>query len=657
MKYMKKFLSFNALSALLLAAGILMIGCGGSGTECPDQPEVKVVATNVSVPASAEVTAGENLTFTLRGKTNFSADDQVILRSASNTDFVCPMVSFNDGTSMVVRLPENIVSGSYKVYVKHGGQNYYVSQFNLTILKPLVIEPANGVNIYGIVQCDGKGVPNVLVSDGSDIVKTDENGIYQIKSQKQWKYVFVIVPSGYEVPSDGILPEFHSALSQPAEVAERKDFELVKVDNDNFTLFVLGDMHLANRTDDLKQMKDFATTLNASISGSKDKRYCLTLGDMTWDLYWDKYQFPDYLKTMNELFKNVLFFHTMGNHDNDMNKVGDFNKSFEYTRDIAPTYYSFNLGKIHFIVLDNIDYNNVGTGSDNRKYYVLDYTAEQMEWLKKDLSFVDKSTPVIITSHAPVSRPNGAATFNNSYMDGADAVGEANMAEFIDAVKEYDVHFLSGHTHNIFHRRHNAKFAEHNEGAVCASWWWSGYLTSGIHVSQDGAPGGYGVWEFTGKDFTYSFRAAGHDENYQFRAYDMNKVQEVVAAAPGAKSKFFAEYASAIASYPANTILVNVWDWDTDWKVSILEAGQELTVTKDYTYDPVHIMALTSERLKNNPSSAPSFLTTQWSHFFKAKASSASSTVTVKVTDRNGKVYTETMTRPKTFSLDAYKNK
>jgi hypothetical protein len=27
------------------------------------------------------------------------------------------------------------------------------------------------------------------------------------------------------------------------------------------------------------------------------------------------------------------------------------------------------------------------------------------------------------------------------------------------------------------------------------------------------------------------------------------------------------------------------------------------------------------------------------------------------VTDRNGKVYTETMTRPKAFSLDAYKNK
>ncbi len=648
---MKKFLSFNALSALLLAAGILMIGCGGSGTEGPDQPEVKVVATNVSVPASAEVTAGENLTFTLRGKTHFSADDQVILRSASNTDYPCTMVSFNDGTSMVVRLPENIVSGSYKVYVKHGGQNYYVSQFNLTILKPLVIEPANGVNIYGIVQCDGKGVPNVLVSDGSDIVKTDENGIYQLKSLKKWQYVFVIIPSGYEVPSDGILPEFHSALSKEAGVAERKDFELVKVNNDNFTLFVLGDMHMAKRTNDIAQLTSFATTLNASLSAASGKRYCLTLGDMTWDKYWydNKYCFPEYLQTANGLFKNVLFFHTMGNHDNDMNSVGDFNKSFRYTRDIAPTFYSFNLGKIHFVVLDNIDYKNVEAGDSHRGEYKLDYTAEQLAWLQKDLSYVSKTTPVYITSHAPVSRPNGASSFNNSYMTG--------MADFIASLGEYNVHFLSGHTHNLFHRKHNSKFSEHNEGAVCATWWWTGHLTPGIHVAVDGTPGGYGVWEFKGTDATFSYQAAGHDADYQFRAYDMNKVKEVYAANnSGLKTNTYTNAVMAGAdAFPANTILVNVWDWDENWDVKILEGSQELAVTRAYTYDPVHAMSYTFPRSK--ASDSVSFPSEKWCHFFQAKASSANSTVTVKVTDRNGKVYTETMTRPKTFSLDAYKNK
>lgn len=656
---MKKLMSVYALSALLLAAGIVMIGCGGSGTETPDTPEVKVVVTNVIVPSSAEVTAGENLTFNLRGKTNFSADDQVILRSASNTDFVCPMVSFSDGNSLAIRLPDNIVSGSYKVYVVHGGQNYYVSQFDLTILKPLVIEPGEGVNIYGIVQCDGKGVPNVLVSDGVEIVKTDENGIYQLKSLKKWQYVFVIIPSGYEVPSDGILPEFHSALTKETNVAERKDFELVKVNNDNFTLFVLGDMHMAKRTDDIAQLKSFSTTLNASLAAASGKRYCLTLGDMTWDLYWydNKYCFPEYLQTVNDLFKNVLFFHTMGNHDNDMNSVGDFEKSFRYTRDIAPTFYSFNLGKVHFVVLDNIDYNTVGTGKDNRGKYVLDYTAEQMAWLRKDLSYVSKTTPVYITSHAPVSRPNGASSFNNSYMSGANDTGEANMADFIEAVKDYDVHFLSGHTHNLFHRRHNAKFAEHNEGAVCATWWWTGHLTPGIHVAVDGTPGGYGVWEFKGTDATFSYQAAGHDADYQFRAYDMNKVKEVYAANnSGLKTNTYTNAVMAGAdAFPANTILVNVWDWDENWDVKILEGSQELAVTRAYTYDPVHAMSYTFPRSK--ASDSVSFPSEKWCHFFQAKASGANSTVTVKVTDRNGKVYTETMTRPKTFSLDAYKNK
>jgi hypothetical protein len=66
-------------------------------------------------------------------------------------------------------------------------------------------------------------------------------------------------------------------------------------------------------------------------------------------------------------------------------------------------------------------------------------------------------------------------------------------------------------------------------------------------------------------------------------------------------------------------------------------------------------MAWTAPRSKSVDS--PNFTTAKWSHFFKATASSPTSTVTVKVTDRNGKVYTETMTRPKAFNINEYKNK
>jgi len=640
---------------VLAVCSLVLFGCQGQKEETP--VEEKVVTTYISVPSSVEVERGATVTIPLVGKTGIKTTDEVVLRSVSSQDYTCQITSVIESSSFTFVPAEGLVNGNYKLYIRRSSVNYYAGNLNLTILEPLVVEPEAGTTVYGLVTCEGKGVPNVLVSDGELIVKTDANGIYQLKSMKKWKYVFVIIPSGYEVPLEGILPEFSAALEKGATVAERKDFVLNKVSNDNFTLFVLGDMHLANRNSDLKQFAGVASTLNSSIGKATGKTYCLTLGDMTWDLYWysQNYTFPQYLETANTYFKDIAFFHTMGNHDNDMNSTGDYDKAFRYTRDICPTYYSFNLGKVHFVVMDNIDYNSVGTGDDNRGKYVLNYTAEQMAWLAKDLSYVDKATPVIITSHAPLSRPNGATTYNNNYMSGANSAGEANMNDFIDAVSGYNVHFLSGHTHNLFNRRHNASLEEHNEGAICATWWWSGSKTPGLHISQDGTPGGFAVWEFTGKEMKHYYQAAGHDENYQFRAYDINEVKKVVTSEAGGGNSKFTPYVTAMSAYPANTILVNAWDFDDTWTVSITENGKELTVSKEYAYDPVHIMALSAPRCKE--AASPNFLTDKWPHFFKATASSASSTVVVKITNRNGKSYTETMARPKVFNLNEYKNK
>ena len=626
--------------------------------ENPENTADKIVPTNITVPSEMEIEEGKTITLPLIGRAHVTTSDEVVMRTSANQDIICPIISVDEGNSIEFSLPQGFLPGNYKIYIRRDSLNYYVGTMQLSILQPLKIEPEPGTNVYGIVLCDGKGVPGVLISDGAEFAKTNSDGIYQLKSEKKWKYVFMVIPSGYEVPSQGILPSFHMPLTQDAAIPERKDFELIKTDNDNFTLFVLGDMHLANRNEDIKQFNEFAKTLNTSLA-TATKPYVLTLGDMTWDLYWysNKYEFPQYLSTANANYSNVLFFHTMGNHDNDMNSVGDYNKAFQYTRDIAPTYYSYNLGQIHFVVLDNIDYNNVGTGADLRSEYKRNFTAEQMAWLAKDLSYVDSSTPVFISSHAPLSTPSGATGWNNNYLNGADSAGEANLSEFQNAVQGYNVHFLSGHTHNVFNRTFSQNLSEHNCGAVCATWWWTGHLTTGIHVSQDGAPGGYGIWEFNGKNFKHSFRAAGHPADYQFRAYDMNKVKEIIVPSLGGSHKDFLKYSTAVQNYPANTILVNVWDYDPDWKVSISENGKQLTVSRAAAYDPLHVVALSAKRCASaSATSTPSFLTSSWSHFFVAQASSANSTVTVTVTDRNGNSYTETMVRPKAFNVNDYKN-
>ena len=70
----------------------------------------------------------------------------------------------------------------------------------------------------------------------------------------------------------------------------------------------------------------------------------------------------------------------------------------EYKQVMAPTYYSFNVGNVHYIVLDNIECTNATVNTDrsdgayNRTYK--DYVVqEQLDWLKKDLAFVSTMHP------------------------------------------------------------------------------------------------------------------------------------------------------------------------------------------------------------------------------------------------------------------------
>ena len=516
------------------------------------------------------------------------------------------------------------------------------------------VKPVPTGNISGKVSCNGEGLAGVLISDGIQIAETAEDGTYVMNSTKETKFVYVILPSGYEAPTEGFLPQFHKVLTEDVNTMEEANFELNKVDNDNFTLLVCGDMHLANRTNDVAQFEKVAVTLN-EVANSRSKVYAIALGDMTWEKYWisNNFAYPEYISTMNRIFTNLPFYHTMGNHDNEQAAAGDFDKSFLFVKTFAPNYYSFNLGKAHFIVMDNLDFTDCPAGEED---YARNFTKAQLEWLVEDLKHVDKSTPVFVAMHEVLQRWSGDGW--STPLSGKDA----NLDEFVAIFEGYNVNVFSAHTHCMFNHEHAPNFVEYNAAAVCASWWWSGYRTPGIHVGQDGSPGGFTVFDFTGANHTRYYQAACQSADYQFRAYDMNKVKEVVADkyenyldGASAQDKFKKYYDYIHQKYAENDILVNVWDYDEDWTVTIEENGTPLTVTQVPAYDPLHIIALTAERCKKDGSD-PQFLTARWTHFFKATASAADSEVKITVTDRNGKTYTETMIRPKAFSVDEYKN-
>ena len=655
----------NVLKYLLLAliAVSQLFACGGSDDEKTPADNFDVQFT---VPGSVDVTEGGECTFAVSGggKSPLTTDT-FILESDAGISYVCPIVN-TSSDSFTVRLADGCETGYYKVFVKRDARKKSFGRIYINIVEDIDFKPDAGTTVYGIVSSAGVGVENVVVSDGAEVTVTNEKGIYQLKSAKKWGYVFISVPSGYEVPSVGVLPQFHRALKNSADVVERADFKLEKVDGqDSYKIFMLGDMHLANRTGDLGQFAQFTSDLTDYMTRHKgEKMYALTLGDMTWDLYWysNSYYFPQYLNTVNSQIKNLQIFHTMGNHDNDFQTRSDYDAAVKYVDQICPTYYSFNIGKVHYVVMDDIDCSSYD-GSTSRNY-VKSLSAEQLDWLAKDLSHVAKTTPVVVAMHVQVFYPT-----TSGFKIDHDPVNTQRLFDILDG---YTVRFVTGHTHKLFNVTPDApivdghNFREYNSGSVCASWWWSGNLTPGIHIGTDGTPGGYGIWDVTGTDFQCLYKSTGWPEEYQFRSYDLNNVHFSMADVPLMPSDISASvknaYMQYVNAYPQNNdneVLINIWNWNSDWTLSVVDENRKtLPYTEVWAYDPLHIAALSVKRFNNAKlTQTPSFITDKFTHFFKVKADDADTDLVITVKDEFGNEWTENMQRPKAFSTDAYRRK
>lgn len=634
-----------------------LIACGDSNTDDAPTDDFDV---RFELPATVDVAKGGELTFTVKeGKSPLTTDS--FLLEGGGISYLCPILR-TSSESFTVRLADECESGSYTAYLKRDARKKSIGKIYINIVDKIDFEPSAGTTVFGLVSSEEGPVANVVVSDGTEVTVTDDKGIYELKSAKKWGYVFISVPSGYEVAAEGVFPQFYQTLKGAADVVEQKDFKLTKVDGqDRYKFFLLGDMHLANRTNDAAQFTQFTTDLNAYMAQhSGQKMYALTLGDMTWDLYWYKnnYALPQYRETINRQVKNLQIYHTMGNHDNDFMTTSDYDAAVKYVDCIGPTFYSFNIGQVHYVVMDNIDC-SAYDGTDSRNY-VKKLSNEQLKWLAKDLAYVDKSTPLLVAMHAQIYKPTSTGfAFDHD---------SANTEALLAALDGYEVHFVTGHTHKVYNITPDDDVVkgrdihEHNSGAICASWWWSGNLTPGVHVSIDGAPGGYAIWDIDGTDFAWLYKSTGWPEEYQFRSYDLNNVSFSMDDVPNIPSNVLIQlaYKKYVNAYPENSdneVLIKIWNWNSNWELSVVdERGKTLEYTPVWAYDPLHIAALSVPRFNNSGiTSTPSFVTESATNFFKVKADDADVDLTITVKDEFGHTWTEEMQRPKAFSTDTYK--
>src|SRR5262245_13001578 len=81
-------------------------------------------------------------------------------------------------------------------------------------LSPLPFD-ADPVRVRGVVRGNGRGIARVAVSDGLNVVQTDDAGRFELITTADREFVHVSVPAGWRVPTNPTgTARFYAPLSR-----------------------------------------------------------------------------------------------------------------------------------------------------------------------------------------------------------------------------------------------------------------------------------------------------------------------------------------------------------------------------------------------------------------------------------------------------------
>lgn len=436
--------------------------------------------------------------------------------------------------------------------------------------------------IKGSVISGGKSIKDVVVSDGYSVVVTDKKGKYELTPHPDAVSLFISTPAGYEFINEKGIAR-HYRLMQDAGSHKDVNFELQSLNqNDDEHQFIIwADPQVKNANDVQKMMEESVPDVQKLLRSldANTLIHGITVGDIVWD---EQKHFVDYDKAVAQM--GIPFFQCLGNHDMDYRKGGDETSDDTFQQTYGPTYYSFNRGQVHYVVMDNVRY--LGTERDYDGFV----QQNQLNWLEKDLSFVPKDKLIVLCLHIPVHK------------------GTKNSDELYARLQGREVHIMSGHTHyNVNAIKEN--IYEHNHGAVCGAWWTG-------PICEDGTPCGYGVYKVKGKELSWYYKATGKPDTYQMKIYAT-------------------DYSSS-----EKQLVVNVWNYDPKWKAEYWVDGAAKGALESFEgFDPDAYKAMIGPDLpKPRGFAEPK----QTKHLLKAIIPATAKEIKVVATDRFGKLYTKT---------------
>ena len=243
--------------------------------------------------------------------------------------------------------------------------------------------------IVGTVTENGTNAPvaGVSVTDGRNVVKTDDNGKYEIKVWRKSHFIAITIPSGYE--TDSYYIPFDKSK-------ESYDFSLDKSDVTSQTehcFLQISDTEIGENG-----TGEWLDTVKELVKENKPA-FLIHTGDICYEAGLKKH-----IEEMNTDTMGCTVKYVIGNHDYVDGKYGEELYESLY----GPVWYSFDVGNVHYVVT------SFQTGSDYKSFYNKN---DRWKWLKNDLENVDSDKKVVMFNHTKSPSDDYVLSFGRDELD------------------------------------------------------------------------------------------------------------------------------------------------------------------------------------------------------------------------------------------------
>lgn len=510
-----------------------------------------------------------------------------------------------------------------------------------------------------------RGLSGVTVSNGREVVTTGADGRYELPAYDNMN-VFVTQPAGFQVPMDEAnVPQFfyihlpqgsshlrYGGIAPTGELPDEVNFPLsqsVDTQLPRQNCIIGGDI----QTYDQEEIEYARAGAFADLAERNDYSGCgaLFLGDIVGD---DLSLYPQ-IRELSSMINGPARF-LPGNHDLDFDDPTGEHRFDTFRATFGPDYYSYDVGKLHIVALNTVQYRQ-------GQSYFGGLGAQQLDWLRRDIAQVPKNMTVVLASHIPLLNFHDQSQTRHQVKE---------VKEVHAIVAGHEAVSFAGHSHTLEVMRTGDATAgwtktwgvselpfDHITAGAIAGDWYSGRVTEAGYptaIQKDGARPG--VLTFQARPHGYSERftvTGGRDSVQMAVGVNSPRYREWFVAnrnnRPGAPAYENPTQISRADLTGRTYLAANVYMGSTSTDVAVsLDGGVDQPAQRTQQMngeaknagaewsDPVAVQ----EQLVQGGNVAENMMHL-WRYELPADLAAGPHTATVTSTDRNGAVNTETI--------------